>query len=75
MSNCTRTPINFPALKRRTIEANFTGGDVTSDGGVLLLREIDRRLRLLNAVDQVLPDPRNPRYMEHSQLSLLRQRV
>lgn len=75
MTNCTSTSINFPALKRRKIEANFNGGDVSSDGGVLLLREIDRRLGLLKAVDEVLPDPRDPRYVEHSQLSLLRQRI
>ena len=75
MTNCTRTTLDFPALKRRKIEANFTGGDVSSDGGVLLLREIDRRLGLLKAVDGVLPDPGDPRYVEHSQLSLLRQRI
>jgi hypothetical protein len=42
---------------------------------VLLLREIDKRLGLLEAVDAVIPDPRDPRYIEHSQLSLLRQRI
>lgn len=46
MTNCTQTRFDFPALKRRKIEAEFSGGDVTSDGGVLLLREMDRRLRL-----------------------------
>ena len=65
MTNCTRTTLGFPALKRRKIEANFAGGDVSSNGGVLLLREINRRLGLLKAVDQVLPDPRDPRYTDH----------
>lgn len=75
MTKCTESPIFFPPLKRRKIEAEFSGGDVSSDGGVLLLREIDRRLGLLEAVDRVIPDPRDPRYIEHSQLSLIRQRV
>ncbi len=75
MTNCTQTAFDFPALKRRKVQAEFSGGDITSDGGVLLLREIDRRLGLLEAVDAVIPDPRDPRYIEHSQLSLLRQRV
>lgn len=41
----------------------------------MLLREIDRRLGLPEAVDEAIPDPRDPRNIEHSQLSLLRQRV
>lgn len=75
MTNCTQAVFDFPALKRRKIQAEFSGGDITSDGGVLLLREIDRRLGLLQAVDVAIPDPRDPRYIEHSQLSLLRQRI
>ena len=75
MTKCTQSRLEFPALKRRKVEAEFSGGDVSSDGGVLLLSQIDRRLKLLEHVDRVIPDPRDPRYVEHSQLSLLRQRV
>jgi hypothetical protein len=53
----------------------FTGGDVSSDGGVLLLRQVDRRLGLVAALDAVLPDPRNPHFIIHWQVDLLRQRV
>ena len=52
MTDCTNKPIAFPALKRRRIEAAFTGGAITSNAGALLLREIDRRLGLLKAVDR-----------------------
>ena len=75
MKNCTQEAFDFPALKRRKVQTEFTGGDITSDGGVLLLREIDRRLGLLKSVDDVDHDPRDPRYISHSQLSLLCQRV
>ena len=75
MSNCTDELLEFPALKRKKIQAQFSGGDITSDGGVLLLREVDRQLGLLKSVDQVLHDPRHPERIVHSQLSLLRQRV
>jgi hypothetical protein len=67
--------LQFPRCQRRQVQAEFTGGDITSDGGVLLLRQVDRRLGLLAAVDRVLHDPRDPRLIAHSQLSLLRQRV
>jgi len=38
--------VEFPSCKRRKVEANLGGGDVTSDGGSLLLRQVDRRLAL-----------------------------
>lgn len=75
MTNCTQSAFDFPALKRRKVQAEFSGRDITSDGGVLLLRQIDRHLGLLKAIDEVIDDPRDPRYILHSQLSLLRQRV
>jgi hypothetical protein len=65
----------FPSFDRRKIEGSFTGGDVSSDGGVLLLRQADRRLGLTAALDRVLPDPRNPHFIIHRQVDLLRQRV
>jgi len=36
VTNCTAAQIEFPAFKRRKIEAQFSGGAITSDGGVLL---------------------------------------
>jgi len=38
----------FPGLGRRKIEANFAGGQVSSDGGVMLLRQVDRWLGFTN---------------------------
>ncbi len=75
MTNCTQELFHFPSFDRRKIEASFTGGDVSSDGGVLLLRQADRRLGLIAALDRVLPDPRNPHFIVHQQVDLLRQRV
>src|SRR3954447_536500 len=75
MPNCTQKDFGFPSFDRRKIEANFAGGDVSSDGGLMLLREADRRLGLLQALDAALPDPRDPLYITHAQVDLLRQRV
>ena len=75
MPNCTQQSFTFPALKRRKIEAEFSGGDITSDGGVLLLRQMDHQLGLMEAIDKVLQDPRDQDQIKHSQLSMLRQRV
>ncbi len=50
MTNCTQGSFEFQACKRRIVEANFQGGDITSDGGVLLLQQVDRCLGLSEAV-------------------------
>ena len=75
MTNCNQEWIEFPAVKRRKVQAAFSGGDITSDGGALLLRDMDRRLGLLESVNRVLHDPRDSDRVVHSQLSLLRQRI
>ena len=72
---CNPELFRFPAVKKRQVAASFSGGDVTSDGGLPLLRQLDRRLGLTKAMAQVLPDPRAPALIEHSQHSLLRQRI
>ena len=72
---CNPELFQFPAVKKRTVSASFTGGDVTSDGGITLLRQTDRRLGLTKALAKVLPDPRDPERIEHPLLSLVRQRI
>jgi len=67
--------LNFSSLKRRKVEVNFDGGEVTSDGGAVLLREIDNKIELTRAVNNAIEDTRHSNYCTHSQLTLLRQRI
>ncbi len=57
------------------MEADFAGGEITSNGGALLLRAADRRLGLTAAVARGLVDPRDGARVRHSVLDQLRQRV
>ena len=75
MTNCTAAHIEFPAFKRRKIQAEFSGGAITSDGGVLLLRTLDQRLQLTERVAAHMPDRRDPDKVQHQVVDLLRQRV
>ena len=72
---CNPELFHFPAVKRRTVSASFTGGDVTSDGGLLLLRQADRKLGLSKGLAAVLPDPRDPDRITHPLLTFVRQRL
>jgi len=75
MPNRTKQQDLFGSVGRRRIEVGFDGGEVTSDAGLLLLRQVEQRLGLLKAAARVLPDPRNPFFVVHTTEQLLRQRV
>ena len=79
MPNCTEEigaeKIDFGRLGRRVVEGRFDGGSMTSDGGVMLLGQTDRKLGLLDAAARCIPDPRNPLLIKHAVRDMLRQRV
>jgi len=75
MTNCTKELFKYPAFDRRKIEASFTGGDVSSDGGVMLLRQADKRLGFVQALDGAMKDTRDPNFITHEQKDLLKQRI
>ena len=75
MTHCNRIPLPFSSLNRQQGVADFAGGSLTSDAGALLLREVDSRLGLLEALNCAIPDPRDPAAISHAQLTLLAQRV
>jgi hypothetical protein len=75
MTDCTLRPLRFSSLGRKDVVADFDGGRLTTDSGALLLREVDNRLGLFDALDAVIPDPRHPLYIVHDQRAMLAQRV
>lgn len=75
MTDCNEAAVPFDSLHRRILVADFSGGTITSDAGALLLRQADRQLGLLDALDRALPDPRRPDLVLHPQRALLAQRI
>jgi hypothetical protein len=57
------------------VEADFTGGHLSSDGGVLLLREVDRSMGLCEKLAKCFTDFRDQDYVEHALPVMLRQRI
>jgi Transposase DDE domain group 1 len=75
MTECTQSSFSFAALYRREIVAEFDGGDITTDGGGLLLREVDRRLSLTERLATCFTDHRRPDLVEHTVPQLIAQRL
>lgn len=66
----------FPFYRRgKSLTVNFKGGEISSDGGTLLLRQLDDELRLTEMIKGAIDDNRDPRYITHDMHSLLRQRL
>lgn len=67
--------LHFPAVKGRAVTCSFNGGDLSSDAGLLLVREADRKLGLVPAMSACLKDRRQVSKVDHSLLEMLRERV
>jgi hypothetical protein len=75
MPDCTARRFEFQGPGRRQIVAEFTGGQITSDGGVMLLGEVDRRRQVIERFAACFEDHRDPERVEHRVEELLRQRL
>ena len=75
MTECTQTALQFPGFSRRKIDVSFNGGDITSNGGVQLLRLADERTGLIKAAARAIGDSRRTKSCTHALESLVRQRV
>ena len=74
-SEITAPEINLFPIQGKNIELSFNGDRISSDGGLLLLRELDSQLNLLSSVSNCIRDERDQRYIDHTVKELLSQRV
>ena len=74
-TECSADQILFKRLAGRQVTAEFDGGAITSDAGVLLLRELEEQVGLIERLAECFEDHRDPGYIEHTLEELLRQRI
>ncbi len=72
---CSSKSLQFLPHGRRRVEAAFDAGHITSDGGLLLLRDVALATAFFDQLAECFHDFRDPRYVEHSVKALLAQRV
>ena len=67
--------LSFPAIRTKKVTGAFDGGAITSDAGVLLLAQAERRLGIVDRLAALIPDGRDPVRVAHSLPDILRARV
>jgi Transposase DDE domain group 1 len=75
MTDCIAPQLHFSFYQNRPLQARFDGGQMTSDAGLLLLREFDQRQGLTARLAAVLADPRESERVDHPLEELLCQRL
>jgi len=75
MEENTQLELGFPSVCGKKVVADFEGGVVTSDAGLLLLRETERKAGILRRLVRCIQDNRDQRYVDHRMRELLTQRV
>ena len=74
MTDC-QTQLTFDFHRRKAVVADFDGGLISSDTGLLPLRQLDQRLGWTQAVASILADTRQAAKVDHGLLALVRQRL
>jgi Transposase DDE domain group 1 len=71
----TLFPFSLPSIGKKKVTAAFDAGQISSDGGVLLLAGADKRLGLIDTLAALIPDHRDPNLITHTMADILRPRV
>lgn len=74
-TECNQSSFEFHSLNQRKVIAKFDGGNISSDAGILLLREVEKRTGLIASLAACFTDYRDVRWIEHTVDELLGQRL
>jgi hypothetical protein len=75
MTECITKQLTFSFIRKQKVTLDFEGGEITSDSGLLLVRQADNALSLITGLAACIEDRRDHRYTDHDLETLLRQRT
>ena len=70
-----QTILHFSDVENKPVMVDFNGGHLTSDAGILLLREVEQQIGIIRELSSVIYDPRDSRYVNHPVVDLMMQRI
>jgi hypothetical protein len=71
MTDATLLPFDLPAVERKKLTVDFYGGNQSSDAGLLLLRETERKLGVCQRIAEAMPDHRDQSRVRHEMFELV----
>ena len=74
-NNSNQDLIELQQIDRKPVIASFTGEKISTDGGLLLLNELEKQIGIIGSLTNCIIDNRHPSYIQHSIKSMLTQRV
>jgi Transposase DDE domain group 1 len=75
MTDATPLPFDLPSVRRKKLTADFEGGNQSSDAGLLLLREAERKLGVCRRLADAMPDRREASHIRHAMFEMVMARV
>jgi Transposase DDE domain group 1 len=75
MTDDTLLPFDLPSVRRKKVTVDFDGGNQSSDGGLLLLREAERKLGVCRRLAEAMPDRRDPDRVRHAMFEMVMARA
>jgi Transposase DDE domain group 1 len=75
MTDDTPLPFDLPSVRRKKLTVDFAGGNQSSNGGLLLLREAERRLGVCHRLAAAMPDRRDPDRVRHAMFEMVMARA
>src|SRR5579859_1769020 len=75
MTDDTPLPFDLPSVRRKKLTVDFAGGNQSSNGGLLLLREAERRLGVCRRLAAAMPDRRDPDRVRHAMFEMVMARA
>src|SRR4249920_3950478 len=75
MTDAIPLPFDLPSVHRKKLTVDFDGGNQSSDGGLLLLRQAERKLGVCRRLADAMPDRRDPSRICHDVFEMVMARV
>ena len=75
MEQYTKQLMFFKEISGKKVEVDFNGGEISSNAGLLFLRETESKIGIIHPIANVIHDKRHPSYVKHNIVQLLTQRV
>jgi hypothetical protein len=75
MTDDTLLPFDLPAVRRKKLTVDFDGGSQSSDAGLLLLREAERKLGVCRRLAEAMLDRRDPDRIQHAMFEMVMARA